>query len=292
MQKTKKQNFLNWNYNILVSSFKKINLKNAALILFLDALFYIFSGYFFLFWLQRINQKMESVYLPLDMASASVDNVQQAAKDAQSFYYLLIFSIALLILAVIFLSSALKGIIWAKTTGTKITAKLLSKFLLLNVAWLGFWLVMIFLILWLVQAGSVRFFLLGAILLSIYLSGIAYPIFMRDQTITSLAKAIKLGFAKINLLLLPYAIILVLFYIVLLASNLLRIDYYYLYAVNSLYGFLGFDFSNAIAGSAALQANFLVALLVSLLANPLLLISVLISRYYNSALVTEISKSK
>ena len=292
MQKTKKPNFLNWNYNILISSFKKIKLKDSILILVLDALFYIFSGYVFLFWLQRISEKMESVYLPFDLASAGAEQIQQAAKDAQSFYYLLIFSLVLLIIALIFLSSVFKGIIWAKTTNTKITPKLLSKFLLLNVVWLGFWLVLMFLILWLVQAESVRFFMLAAILLSIYLSGIAYAIFMREQTIRSLAKAIKLGFAKIHLLLLPYAIILALFYIALAASNLLRIDYYSLYAVNSLYAFFGFDFSNALASSAALQANFLIALLVSLLANPLLLIFAALARYYISTLAAEISKSK
>lgn len=292
MQKTKKSSFLEWNSNILISSLKKIKLKDVILILVLDALFYILSGYFFLFWLQRMNQKMESVYLPFDLASASIEQVQQAAKDAQSFYYLLIFSIVLLIIAVIFLSSAFKGIIWAKTTNTKITAKLLSKFFLLNAIWLGFWLTLIFLILWLVQVESVRIFMLGAMLISAYLTSLSYAIFMREQTVKSLAKAIKLGFAKLHLILPPYLIILALFYLALAASNLLKIDYYSLYFLNSLYAFLGFDFSSAIAGSAALQANFLIVLLVSLLANPLLLACFLISRYYISALVIETSKSK
>lgn len=292
MQKNKKSSFLNWNYDILISSFKKIKLKDASLIIILDALFYLLSGYFFLFWLQRINQKMESVYLPFDLASASVDNVQRAAKDAQSFYYLLIFSIVLLIIAVIFLSSALKGIIWAKTTNTKVTFKLLSKFFLLNVIWLGFWIILLFLILLLVQVESVRIFMLGAILLSIYLSNIAYSIFMQEQSIKSLAKSIRLGFAKIHLILPPYIAMLALFYIALLASNPLKIDYYSLYSVNNLYAFLGFDFSSAIAGSAALQANITIMLLVSLFVNPLLLACFLISRHYISALVSDISKSK
>ena len=288
MQRNKKLNFLKWNYNILIYSFKKINIKSAVLILVLDALFYIFSGYLFLFWLKRISEKMESVYLPFDLASSSVETVQQAAKDAQSFYYLLVFSIVLLIIALIFLSSAFKGIIWAKTTNTKITAKLLSKFLFLNAVWLGFWIVLMFLILWLVQAESVRIFMLGAILLSFYLSNIAYALFMREQTIRSIAKAIKLGLAKIRLLLLPYTTMLALFYIALLASNLLRIDYYSLYAVNSLYSFFGFDFSSGLAGSAVPQVSLLITLLASMLANPLILACSLISRYYASSVVKEI----
>ena len=291
-QKPKKPGFLSWNIGILKESFKRITLKDAILILILDALFYLFSGYLFLFWLQRINEKMESVYLPFDLASAGAEKIQQAAKDAQSFYYLLIFSFILLVIAVVFLSSIFKGIIWAKTTSTKITPKLMSKFLLLNVVWLGFWLVIMFLISWLVQVGSVRIFMLGAILISVYLTNITYAIFMREQTTKSLAKAISLGFAKMHIFLLPYAIMLALFYIALVASSLLKIDYYSLYAVNNLYAFLGFDFSNGFAGSAVLQANFLIALLVSLLANPLLLVCSLISRYYISTLVMHLNKSK
>ena len=291
MQKTKKAGYLAWNIHILASSLKKIKLKDASLIIVLDALFYLLSGYFFLFWLQRINQKMESVYLPLDMASASVDNVQRAAKDAQSFYYLLIFSIILLVIAIIFLSSIFKGIIWAKTTSTKITPRLISKFFILNALWLVFWLLLMFAVLWMVEAGYARLFMFAALLASAYFTGILYSVFMRSQKIMSFANALKLGASKIRIFALPYLLVIGFFYLALLLGNLARLDYYTLSALIKAYGALGFDFSSALEAVAP-QANFMIALLISLLANPFLLISVAISRYYVSALVAEISKVK
>jgi len=280
-----KPEFLSWNIGILKESFKRITIKDALLILILDALFYLLSGYFILFWLKRINEKMNSVYLPFDLASAGVEKMQQAAKDAQSFYYILILSFILLVAAIIFLSSLFKGMIWAKTTKTRITSRLLSKFLLLNFVWLASWIVIIFLISWLVQAESARTFLFGALLLSIYSTNLAYAFFMRDHTIKSLAKAIKLGFAKIHLLLLPFILIIGLFFVALLAGSLLKIDYYSLYAITKAYSFLGFEFTNSLAGMSAPEADFLIVTLISMLASPLALISAAFSRYYFSGLV-------
>lgn len=291
MQKSKKPNFLSWNINVLLSSLKKIRLKDIALILFLDALLYIFSGYIFLFWLRRISEKMESVYLPSDLASAGIENVQQAAKDTQSFYYIVIFSLLLLIAAIIFLSSIIKGAIWARTVGAKITSKLISKFFMLNFLWLGFWLLLMLLILLLVEEEFIKSFMLGALMLSAYFTGILYAVFMRSQKIMSFANALKLGASKIHIFALPYLFILGFFYLALLLGNLAKIDYYTLSALIKAYSAFGFDFSSALEVVAP-QANFLIVLIISLLANPFLLVSAAISRYYVSALVMELSKPK
>ena len=294
MQKTKKPNFLNWNYNTLISSFKKINIKDAVLILVLDALFYIFSGYIFLFWLQRINEKMESVYLPFDLATAGVEKVQQAAKDAQSFYYLLIFSIILLVIAVVFLSSIFKGIIWAKTTSTKITSKLISKFFMLNFLWLGFWFVLIFLISWIVDIKYALAFMAASVLMGFYFTNNLYPLFMINPSIKSIKSSLKLSITKIHLFLLPYALIFIGFYLALFVSSLTKLDTFSAALAQKIYGFLGFSFGAA--GALGLPAvsgpELAIGLLVGILANPLLLLFAALARYYISTLAAEISKAK
>ena len=133
----KKSNFIDWNNKIFISSLKKIDLNIIPIIL-LDALFYFLSGYIFIFWLQRIQAKMAAFNLPQDLASLGYEKTQELAQEARAFYFLLIFSFIVLLIAIIFLASILKGIIWAKTTKTKITLGLISKFLGLNLIWMGF----------------------------------------------------------------------------------------------------------------------------------------------------------
>ena len=145
MKNTAKLNFLEFNNHIFISSIKKINL-NILLIIILDALFYLLSGFLIIFWLQRIQSKMASFNLPSDIVASGYENIQQLIHEARIFLFLIIFSLIILLIAIIFLASILKGIIWAKTTNTKISLVLISKFLAMNLIWMSFWFVLIFLI--------------------------------------------------------------------------------------------------------------------------------------------------
>ncbi|MBI2124336.1 hypothetical protein HYT92_00955, partial [Candidatus Pacearchaeota archaeon] len=115
MQKTKKQGFLTWNYEILKTSFKNIN-QDILFIIILDFLFYIASGYLVILWITRITEKINSINLQPDFSPAAI---QQLSKDTQMFYYVVEFSFVMLLVAIIFLASILKGIIWAKTIKAK-----------------------------------------------------------------------------------------------------------------------------------------------------------------------------
>ncbi|MBI4143269.1 hypothetical protein HY487_00125 [Candidatus Woesearchaeota archaeon] len=227
MKKTKEAknpNFMDWNNSILVSSIKKIDF-NIFLIAFLDALFYIISGYAIVFWLQRVQEKMASFNVPADIMSIGKDNAIQLASEIKSFYYLIIISLLALLLAIIFLASIFKGIIWAKTTNTKISFKLISRFLALNLIWMGFWIVLLFLIAYLAERTAAPLILLVLVLLSLYFSNTVYTIFMKEGKLKSILKAIKLNISKFHLFLLPYAAIFLLFYVLMKASNLLKFKY-------------------------------------------------------------------
>ena len=255
MKNPQKFNFLEWNNNVFVSSIKKIDL-NIILIVISDALFYFLSGYIVIFWLQRIQAKMAAFNLPTDIISLGYERAQQWIKEVRAFYFLIIFSFILLLIAIIFLASIFKGFIWAKTTNTKITFGLISKFLALNLIWMSFWFALIILISLFVQPASVLIFTIITIILGLYFTNTLYTLFMKKQKFKSIISSIKLNILKIHLFLLPYAVILLLFFIIV-----------------RLGGFLKFNYS-----------NFMLGLLV--------LIYAAIIRYYASTLALEIEKIK
>lgn len=223
MKKTK-SNFLDWNSQILLSSLKKINL-DIILIIFLDILFYSLSGYAIIFWLQRVQEKMASFIVPTDILALGAENARQLAGEIKSFYYLIIVSLVLLLTAIIFIASIFKGIIWAKTTQTKITFSFISGFFMLNLAWMGFWAVLLFLAAYLAERTAAPAILLALIALSFYFSNTLYTIFMKEQKLKSILKAIKLNVSKLHLFLLPYALVSLVFYILIKLSNLIKFKY-------------------------------------------------------------------
>ena len=169
----KHQNFLDWNYKILVNSLKKIDF-NIIIIVLLDALFYLFSIFIFNYLLKAIFLRMASINLPQGIGSLPLEKLQLIVKDSQNFFYMLILSFVLVMLAMIFLASIIKCIIWAKTTKTKITLKLISKFFILNLVWMGFWLALIVAIAFFVDQYSVALFSYIAIFLGIYFTNSLY----------------------------------------------------------------------------------------------------------------------
>ena len=226
MKKTKQSSFIEWNYNILISSIKKINI-NIILIMILDVLFYTLSAFAFIVWSGQITAKMESIILPshASLASFGLEKAQQAVADSRAFFFLLVFSIILMVLAIIFLASVLKGVIWTKTTNTKITLRLISEFLGLNLIWMSFWFGAVFLVSYLIKDESASIFMLAVIILGLYFTNTLYTIFMKEQKLKSIFNAIKLNIVKIHLFLLPYAIILLLFYVIIKLITPLQFKY-------------------------------------------------------------------
>ncbi len=256
MKAAKKSNYLEWNKNAFVSSIKKINL-NFFLIIFLDMLFYALSGFLVAFWLQRVTTKLTLFNFPTEnIVSLGYEKAQQLTGEIRSLYYLIIFSFVLLLVAIIFLASILKGIIWAKTTNTKISLKLVSKFLELNLIWMSFWFVVLISITLFVEQAFAPKLMIFALILAIYFTNTLYTIFMKEQKLKAITGAIKLNISKIHLFLLPYAGIFILFF-----------------ALTTLSSFIKFRYS---------------AILFSLI----ILVYAAFVRYYASALVLEIEKFK
>ena len=239
-----KFNFIEWNNRVFVSSIKRIRL-GIILIIILDILFYAISALIVTAWYVQIKLRMEKVFLPSpeSLASLGVEKAQQASAEARTFLLLLVFSIILVITMIIFAASIIKGIIWAKTTGTKITLRLISKFLALNLIWITFWLVLLMLIPIIIeprvitrindphnpgmffQFTTIHLYVIVAILISSYFTNLLYAIFMRNKKLNSIWKAIKMGILKIHLFLVPYIIIFLLFYVIIRLIGFLRFSY-------------------------------------------------------------------
>jgi hypothetical protein len=220
----KKPNFLEWNNSILASSLKKINL-NVLLIVFLDALFYLMSGYAAIFWMQRIQAKMASFSMPSNLIALAPGAAKQLAGNVRGFYYLIIISFLLLLIAIIFLASILKGIIWAKTTGTKISFRLISRFFAVNIPWIGFWIALAFLIAYLAEPAYTPALMAALAIAGFYFTNTLYSIFMKEQGFKSILRAVRLCISKFHIFLLPYAAILLLLYALIRLGSLLKFSY-------------------------------------------------------------------
>lgn len=224
MKKIKRLTFLEWNNLVLINSFRKIG-WNILLIVLLDALFYALSGLLVFFWFQRVKEKITPFQMPSDLITLGFEKAQQLVSEIRTFYFLIIASFILLLVAIIFLASILKGMIWAKTTKTKISLSLISKFLLLNLIWMGFWFIIVFLISILVEPTVSGFVIAAAIALSIYFTNTLYALFMKEQKISVILASIKMSATKIHFFALPYFAIILLSFILVKATALIKFKY-------------------------------------------------------------------
>ena len=278
--------FLKWNYHILIASFKKIDL-NIIWIIILDTIFYLASGCLILLWFQRISAKIQSFSLPSDIGLVTDQASQRLADQVAGLNLSIRLSFVLLLIAIIFLAAIIKGMIWAKTKKSKLSFNLLSKFLALNLGWMGLWFLVIYMAIQLVQQQLVAFFLFAVLFLSSYLTYSLYSAFMENQSIKRSLKSLRINFKKIHYFIVPYALIIIFWLLSIFLSSLLRLDKLVFALVAKLYAVTGLDPSFFDAGPSI---EFVVLLLVSVLANPLLRLVTYFSRYYLSALASEVEK--
>lgn len=208
-----------------MSSARKIDFKSVLLIVFFDAVFYILALFMFKFWSQRIQLKMAALSLPSDLASIGQERLQALVREVQSFYLLLIISFVLVLVAIIFLAGILKGIIWAKTTNTKLSLALISKFIALNLIWMSFWFALVFAIAYYALQQAAPLLMGIALLLAFYLTNSLYTIFMKKQKISAILDALKISTAKVHLFLLPYALMILLFIVIFKLTSLIEFKY-------------------------------------------------------------------
>ena len=174
---------------------------------------------------------------------------------------LLYSSVALLALFIIFITSIVKGIIWAKTTSAKINIHLISRFLGLNLIWMGLWTGIIVLIGFAADKTALVSFASLLIVIALYFTNIIYSLFMKNNKISSITDGLKLGVSKISEFAIPNAAVLFVIYLIINSGNLVN----------------------------AAQAN---AGYINLAIMVVLIAFIAFARYYTSTLVYQVQKTK
>ncbi len=190
----------------------------------------------FKFWFIRIQSKYSLFDINQDVASLGYEGVSKITSDLWSFFFLFIGSLALLSLTIIFMASIIKGVIWPITTGTRLSLTFLSKFFILNLIWMGFWFLLIFLFSLIIEPLLVQKINIFVIFVSLYLSNILYSLFVEQNKIGKILDAFKIGFTKIHFFILPCALIFLIFYIFINISRMIVFSHsFYLNAIIALF---------------------------------------------------------
>ncbi|MDP6548181.1 MAG: hypothetical protein QF917_04465 [Candidatus Woesearchaeota archaeon] len=210
----KKENisFIKQNYSNFINSLGNINLK-IFIILILDILFYYTLMQTGRFLITQIQKKSTNIDLSQNLLELSQQNAAQLLSSLRGFFFFIIISLILFVIAVIINWSIIKGIIWNLTGNNKPSLKFMKKFLLLNFIWLPIWTVIFLLIAFGIKQEAAPIFMIIAFILAIYLTNILYPLFLADNKITNIKKSLRLGFKKIHYFIIPYIIIIVFFLI-------------------------------------------------------------------------------
>ncbi|MEK6943587.1 MAG: hypothetical protein AABX00_05985 [Nanoarchaeota archaeon] len=258
----KKQSYWEKNIELLKSTIKKID-KWILISIALDIAFYIIVIYSFMFWNSSVQAKQFSIMskYPPDPMMMSASQLQSINTEAKSFLILLYSSIVLLALFIIFIASIVKGIIWAKTTSTKINLHLISRFLGLNLIWMGLWAAIIILIVFGIDNSSLVAFASLSIVIALYFTNIVYSLFMKSNKLSSIAEGLKLGVSKISYFAIPNAALFLVVYLLINSGSLF----------------------NAIQKNAGYINLAILVLLIAFMA---------FARYYTSTLVYQVQKIK
>ena len=220
-----KNNFIKQNYTLLINSFKRINLK-ILLILIFDILFYFIFIQVGKFLLKVITKKADNV----DLTQNLIDLNQQAANNLLSsmreFFLFFAFSIILFLILMIISWSIFNGLIWSIVSDKKFNLKFFKKFFLLNLICLQIWFLLIILFAIIMKPQTAAIFMIIILIIAFYLTNILYPLFLKENRIRKIKEAFKLGISKIHYFIVPYAIIIALFLIILNAYNLIIVKIY------------------------------------------------------------------
>ena len=217
-----KNKFIMQNYLLLATSFKKISLK-IFLILAFDILFYFIFMQMGNFFLRIIEKKAANVDLAQNLLGLSQQAASGLLTSTRGFFFFIIFSAVLFLLLMVIHWSVFKGLIWMATTNKKFEFRFFRRFLLLNLIWLPSWLLLVFLFVVIISQETFPIFMIAALAAAFYFTNILYPLFLKESKLSRIKEAFGLGIKKIHYFIVPYAAIIILFFIILNAYNFIAV---------------------------------------------------------------------
>lgn len=215
----KKEGYFKKSYSIFLDSFKKIDLKIFPIV-FLDLVFYSLVPLITITTFKIMQDKALALTLPQNLLQVGAENADKLLADLRGFYFLLIAMLILMSITIILDWSIFKGLAWGLTMKRKFNFKFFLRFFLLNLPWLGSFIILIFLFAFAFKQASLPIYILILLITWIYFTNIIYVLFIKNPNLKSIKKAFKLAFTKFHYFILPYIALLIILLIIYLVMNL------------------------------------------------------------------------
>jgi hypothetical protein len=153
---------------------------------------------------------------------------QQAANtlltSVKGMFSFLVISMILFAIIIIISWTLFKGLIWTITTNKKFSTEFFMKFLKLNLIWLPAWFLLMFLFALIIKPTIAPIYMLITLVIAFYFTNILYPLFLKTNKIKVIKESFRLGIKKIHQFIMPYTIIIVLFFIISKSYNLITLN--------------------------------------------------------------------
>tara|TARA_Y100000310_G_C20593826_1_gene769481 strand:+ start:486 stop:1235 length:750 start_codon:yes stop_codon:yes gene_type:complete len=214
---------LKQNYNIFIDSIKRINLK-IFLILGLEFLFYFTFMLAGNFLIKIVEEKTANVDLTQNLMGLNQQAANTLLTSVQGMFSFLVISLILFAITIIISWTLFKGLIWTITTNKKFSMKFFMQFLKLNLIWLPAWFLLMFLFAIIIKPTMAPIYMLITLATAFYFTNILYPLFLKKNKIKIIKESFRLGIKKIHHFIMPYAIIVVLFFIISKSYNLITLN--------------------------------------------------------------------
>ncbi len=191
-------------WTLLLQTLKGIRIW-IVLVILLDFLFY--AGAFGIMSLaaKEIKGSYDALTFPDPSIAQEITEAEAASMLAQmkSFRNMAVGVLGMVAIAIIAWWSVCKGIIWSITLKEKIQAATLWKFFMLNLAWLGCWMLLISGLAYAIDLSQAAYFFLAVLGLFALLTASIYTFFIPSPSFASFRKGLSTSFKKFHLLLLP-----------------------------------------------------------------------------------------
>lgn len=211
--KKRSNTFLKNNYNNFINSLKNINF-NIIIMAFYDLLFYFISGLLVYLSYKYLKKRSSIISLPDNILELSIQQTEFLLSNLRGFFFLIIFMVIFLILLFILNLSLFKGLSWSLAAKKEFNLKYFKNFLLLNLAWLPIWILLFILVFMGINPNTILLFLLIILVIAIHLTGILYPLYIKENSFKTVKKTFKIAFTKIHYFIIPYSIMIFLFYFI------------------------------------------------------------------------------
>jgi len=215
--------FVKQNYINFVNSFKRIDLK-IFLILLVDVLFYMVFIQIGKYFLNLLQDKATNIDLNSNILGLNQQVATGLLSSVRGFFIFAIFLIILFLLLMIINWSLFKGFIWSITTNKKFNLNFFKRFFILNVLWVSIWFILILLFAFVIITQSAPIFMMVVLVVAFYFTNILYPLFLKSHKINEIKRAFKLGIKKIHYFIIPYAIIVLIGFVISKAFSLFSIN--------------------------------------------------------------------